>query len=135
MKFILSILVAAAIIFGLFFAFSSPAVETQSTTAAEKPTTFQTITSDIESGAKLIDVRTTEEYAEGYIQGAELLPLADIQSGSYPQVDKMTKIYVYCRSGNRSAQATSLLRTAGYTNVVDLGGYDDVVSLGGKIVK
>jgi phage shock protein E len=79
-----------------------------------------------------IDVRTPEEYAAGYIDGAENLPLANIQSGQLPDVSKDAKLYLYCRSGNRSAQAKSVLESAGHTNVIDLGGIQDVVSMGGK---
>jgi len=93
---------------------------------------FSTVESDVQAGSVFIDVRTPEEYAAGYIAGAENLPLANLQSGQLPDVSKDTKVYVYCRSGNRSAQAKSVLESAGHTNVIDLGGLEQVVSIGGK---
>ncbi|MCA9349361.1 rhodanese-like domain-containing protein, partial [Candidatus Saccharibacteria bacterium] len=58
-----------------------------------------------------------------------------MQAGQLPNIDKNTKIYVYCRSGNRSAQAASLLKQAGFTNITDLGGLSDIQNLGAELVK
>ena len=96
---------------------------------------FSTVQADLNAGARLIDVRTVEEFNAGYVEGGVNLPLDKIQSGVFPTSAKDTKIYVYCRSGNRSAQAKALLQKAGYTNVIDLGGMNDVVSMGGKQIK
>lgn len=74
----------------------------------------------------LIDVRTAEEYAESHIPGAILLPnedIGDTRPAQLPILD--TEIVVYCRSGNRSAQAAKKLIAMGYTNVYDLGGFKD----------
>jgi phage shock protein E len=90
------------------------------------------INTDLDSGSVLLDVRTNEEYSQGRIEKATLLPLASIQEGSVPDQDKLKPLYVYCRSGNRSAQAKVLLVKAGFTNVIDLGGMSDVIALGGK---
>lgn len=114
---------------GLLIAFTS------NTPPTDDRLSMATIQSDLASGAQLIDVRTPEEYAAGYIDQATNLPLANLQSAQFPDTTKDTKLYVYCKSGNRSAQATELLRVAGYTNVVDLGGINDVTELGGKQVK
>ncbi len=74
----------------------------------------------------VLDVRTEQEYNEGYILGALLLPLANIQDQDFgPLEDKDQRILVYCRSGNRSRQASNLLLEAGYTNVYDFGGIMD----------
>lgn len=74
----------------------------------------------------VLDVRTEQEYNEGYIPGALLLPLASIQDQDFgPLEDKDQRILVYCRSGNRSRQASNLLLDAGYTNVYDFGGIMD----------
>tara|TARA_B100001250_G_C19259431_1_gene554301 strand:+ start:193 stop:588 length:396 start_codon:yes stop_codon:yes gene_type:complete len=98
--------------------------------------TFQTVQSDMETkGALLIDVRTEGEYTAGHITGAQLLPLQTLQTGVTPEVASDTAIYVYCRSGNRSAQATELLKEAGFTNVVDLGAISSVQAIGGEIVQ
>ena len=76
-----------------------------------------------ESGYILLDVRTQEEYDDGHIPGALLLPNETIgfqQSDLLP--DKEQLIFVYCRSGNRSKQAAAKLAQMGYTNIVEIGG-------------
>ena len=98
--------------------------------------TFATIQEEVESGnASLYDVRTADEYASGHFAGAKLHDVQDIQQGIYPDEEKDRKIYVYCRSGNRSAQATHALQEAGFTNIVDLGGVSDVQSMGGTLIE
>jgi phage shock protein E len=82
----------------------------------------------------LYDVRTVEEFKSGYIETAVNLPLSDIQNGKTPDQNKDAKIYIYCRSGNRSAQAKQILEQAGFSNVIDLGGIQDVIKMGGKKV-
>ena len=81
---------------------------------------------DEQEDIQVIDVRTASEYASGHIPGSINIPLTGIESAvleRYP--DKDTKLYVYCRSGNRSAQAARLLVNQGYTNVYDFGGIID----------
>lgn len=104
----------------------------------DSPLTKEKIMQDVKKGAVVIDVRTTEEYQAGHVDGATLWPLSDIQAGKNQlssQVNKDTKIYLYCRSGNRSATAQQLLQKQGYTNVVDLGGLGDLTKLGFSLVK
>lgn len=96
---------------------------------------METIQSDIGSTGQLVDVRTPEEYSAGHIDGAGNLSLQSIESGTMPSVEKSEPVYLYCRSGNRSAQAASLLKQAGYTDVHDLGAMTSVQSLGGTISK
>ena len=77
------------------------------------------------AGARLtiVDVRQPEEFNQGHIQGARLMPLADLSS-TYTTLPKSGKLVVYCRSGHRSAQAVQFLLQNGYTNAVSLhGGY------------
>ena len=74
----------------------------------------------------ILDVRTQEEYDAGHIQGAILVPnetISDKQPALLPDLN--AEILVYCRSGNRSAQATKKLIAIGYTNVADFGGIID----------
>lgn len=76
--------------------------------------------------AVLLDVRTPTEYDDGHIEDATLFPLSDITSSIETAIpDKSTEIIVYCRSGNRSAEAIDILLDLGYTNVHDLGGIID----------
>lgn len=69
----------------------------------------------------LIDVRTPAEFASGHIAGAVNIPVESLQS-RLSEVPNGQPIVVYCRSGNRSAQAASILASAGYENLYDLGG-------------
>ena len=79
-----------------------------------------------DSSIELIDVREPSEFATGYIFGAQLIPLNTIESTIENMItNKDTKIFVYCRSGNRSAQAAQILANLGYTNVFDIGGIID----------
>ena len=98
--------------------------------------TFATIQEEINADtASLYDVRTEEEYADGHFEGAKLHDVQDINQGIYPDEPKDRKLYVYCRSGNRSSQATKALEKAGFTNVIDLGGLGRVQSIGGTLLQ
>lgn len=106
----------------------------QSNKDTEPKLSFSTIESEVGRGdALLVDVRTAAEFNEGYYLPAKNVPLQAIEANNYPSADKAAKIYLYCNSGNRSGQATTLLEKAGYTNLVDLGGLGDVKSIGGKL--
>ncbi|MGB3945625.1 MAG: rhodanese-like domain-containing protein [Candidatus Saccharimonadales bacterium] len=94
---------------------------------------FASVEADVKGGARFFDVRTPSEYASGHFPSSQNLPLGSLQSGQLPSVAKDTKIYVQCQSGNRSKQATAILKRAGYTNIVDLGGISDIQRLGGKL--
>lgn len=96
---------------------------------------FSEVQRNLVSGAHLLDVRTKEEFDEGHFVRAELVPLQEIEDGKLPDINKDSKIYLYCRSGNRSSQAKALLEKAGYTSVVDLGGLADVQRIGGNLTR
>ena len=74
-------------------------------------------------GAILIDVREASEYKSGHLDNAINIPYKDIVNGvsRISGVSFDTPIVVYCKSGGRSSQAFSSLKSAGYTNVYDLG--------------
>lgn len=81
---------------------------------------------DEETGYLILDVRTKEEYDEGHIPDSVLLPnetIDDDVSDILP--DKDQKILIYCRSGNRSKQASQKLADLGYTDLVEFGGIID----------
>ncbi len=86
-------------------------------------------------GTPIYDVRTADEFATSHVTSATLWPLADIQAGKYPPVAKDSWIALYCRSGNRSAQAAEILKKAGYTRVIDIGGIADTAKYGLSIVR
>ncbi len=69
----------------------------------------------------LLDVRTPEEYAEGHIQGATLIPV-QVLAEHLAEVPKDKQVYVYCHSGKRSAMASKLLAEHGYTRIENVVG-------------
>ena len=85
-----------------------------------------------EDNAVLLDVRTDEEFSEGHIEGSLNLPIGEIDRAATVIPDKSVPIYVYCRSGNRSARATANLKGNGYASVYDIGG---ILSYNGTLVK
>ena len=71
----------------------------------------------------ILDVRTEEEYNEGHIPNAILIPNTEIRERAELELtDQDQLILVYCRSGNRSKLAAAILVELGYTNVVEFGG-------------
>lgn len=81
---------------------------------------------DTASDYIIVDARTTEEFAEGHIPNAILIPeyeIADRAPAELPDKDRL--ILVYCRSGRRSKIASAALVELGYTNVKEFGGIID----------
>ena len=86
-----------------------------------------------EEGYILLDVRTKGEYEIVYIPGAINIPLSDIDEKIISFLpDKSQMILVYCRSGNRSREASDKLSKLGYSNVLEIGGIN---AWKGEIVK
>ncbi len=78
------------------------------------------------TGYILLDVRTPEEFAQIRIPGAINVPNEIIGTEEIPHLpDKDRLILVYCRSGNRSKQASEKLANLGYSNVYEFGGIID----------
>lgn len=74
----------------------------------------------------ILDVRTPEEYEEAHIPEAVNVPNETIGTEEIPELpDKEQLIFVYCRSGNRSKQASQKLADLGYTNIIEFGGIND----------
>jgi rhodanese-related sulfurtransferase len=74
----------------------------------------------------ILDVRRADEFAEGHIPGAINVANEDIGDecpAELPDLDQV--IYVYCRSGRRSKEASSKLAALGYTNIYEFGGILD----------
>ena len=81
----------------------------------------------------ILDVRTFEEYNEGHIPNAICIPNETIDKNVVEKLpNKEQLILIYCRSGNRSKQATEKLLNLGYTNLVEFGG---IIDWKGKIEK
>lgn len=122
----IGIVIFGVLTLGIFFSSQSNSQNTDSEATADSRQPVSAIPND----AYVLDVRTPEEYASGHATIAQNLPLQSLEAGTLPPVNKGQKIYVYCRSGNRSAQATALLREVGYTNLEDLGGVEDARAVG-----
>ncbi len=74
----------------------------------------------------ILDVRTEEEFANGHIKGAVLIPHEEIEAKAESMIaDKERLILVYCRSGRRSKIAAEKLVELGYSNVKEFGGIID----------
>ena len=99
----------------------------------EKTSTYEQITAeqaktimDTEKDYVIIDARTEEEFAEGHIENAMLIPEYEISERAEKELpDKEQLILVYCRSGRRSKIASEELVKLGYTNVKEFGGIID----------
>ena len=99
----------------------------------EKSSTYEQITAeqaktimDAEKDYIIIDARTKEEFAEGHIENAILIPEYEIKDRAEKELpDKEQLILVYCRSGRRSKIASEELVKLGYTNVKEFGGIID----------
>jgi len=77
----------------------------------------------VDKSIHLVDVRELHEFNAGHINGAQLIPLGTIEDSFSSLIPKKdTKIFIYCRSGNRSTEAAKKLVSMGYTNVFDIGG-------------
>ena len=99
----------------------------------KKDLTYEQITAeqaktimDTEKDYVIIDARTEEEFAEGHIENAILIPEYEIAQRAEKELpDKDQLILVYCRSGRRSKIASEELVKLGYTNVKEFGGIID----------
>lgn len=89
-------------------------------------------TTPVGEGVIVLDVRTPEEYAAGYLEGSKLL---DFNGGQFAaelsSLDPDAEYLVYCRSGNRSAQAISLMQAEGFENVTNLGSLEQAAQATG----
>ena len=116
MKKLLSVFLAAILLVGC--------------SAPKEPASYRQISMDEastmmeeESGYIILDVRTPEEFADKHIPGAVNIPNETIAAEEIPELpNKDQLILVYCRSGNRSKQASQKLAALGYTNIVEFGG-------------
>lgn len=86
-----------------------------------------------EGKAKLIDVREPDEWAQGHLKEASLVPLSKLKSGGAQAasgLDKAKPLYVHCRSGKRSLDAAQILKGLGFDVRPLKDGYDQLVAAG-----
>jgi phage shock protein E len=80
-----------------------------------------------------IDTRTAEEFAQGHLEQAALIPYDVIEEGiAALQLSKDAPIYLYCQAGIRAGKAKAALEAQNYTNVINAGGLADARSLASK---
>ena len=125
-----ALVLSAGLIVGFTAGCSSTTTESESSpSAASVQTTSEVVSADEfatvieEPNVVILDVRSPEEFAEGHIEGAENIDIngADF-SGEVAKLDSNVTYAVYCRSGNRSAAAVTVMTEQGFTSLYDLGG-------------
>lgn len=134
MKKVLGVVFAILIILGAIFIFI-PKDKEVTVELNTRYVSMDEITEIMEQneGYVILDVRTHEEYNEGHIPNAICIPNETIDESVINELpDKNQLILIYCRSGNRSKQATKKLENLGYTNLVEFGG---IIDWNGEVVK
>lgn len=78
-----------------------------------------------QGNVQVVDVRTALEFEKGHINGAVNIDFyAEDFLKNFSEIDKNEPLYIYCKSGNRSGEASKRLRAIGFKKIVDLkGGY------------
>ncbi len=84
------------------------------------------ILNKIHAGAKIIDVRTAEEFGEEHYPNAINIPVNELLERIGEFGEKSAPLVLYCASGSRSAYASKILKTSGFTDVVNAGGLSDM---------
>ncbi|MBX7094011.1 MAG: rhodanese-like domain-containing protein [Flavobacteriales bacterium] len=144
--------------FGLITAFaactskteSHSSTSTSSTTVTHSDGTTETVSSSISTvdagtfksqmesaPGTVLDVRTAEEVAEGHLANSINIDIngSDFES-KINELDKQAPVYVYCRSGGRSARAADILKANGFSTIVNLdGGITAWTQAGNETVK
>jgi phage shock protein E len=85
-----------------------------------------TVKDKIAAGARVVDVRTPAEFADGAYPGAINIPLPALPARRHELEPKDKPIVLYCASGARSGQAMRFLKQNGFADVVNAGGLDDM---------
>ena len=79
----------------------------------------------VADGARLVDVRSPEEYAAGHIEGATNIWVRDLPQRAAELEPKDKPIVLYCHTGIRATRAANILRDAGFTQVHNMGGMSE----------
>ena len=126
MKYLVSVL-AVFLAVGLAGCGDSSGAEGEATGEYKQITMDEAVTMmDEETDYIILDVRRPDEFAEKHIPNAINVPNETIGEEAIPELpDKDQLLLVYCRSGNRSKQASKKLAAMGYTNVYEFGGIND----------
>lgn len=118
----LTILIGIIVVLLLFVIFKNPQTKTPANILLVSSQDFISQYQN-QPGSILIDVRTPEEYADGHIENAVNINLQDSNFRTELQsLDPNGTYFVYCRSGNRSAQAVLIMKRLGFKNIIELDG-------------
>lgn len=82
----------------------------------------------------VLDVRTQQEYAAGHLTEARNVALGDDFATAVASLPRTGTYVLYRASGNRSAQAASIMADLGFTDVVDAGGLNDLDDAGARVI-
>ncbi len=86
----------------------------------------QSIMKETYKNAAIVDVRTPEEYAVEHFPNAINIPLDQVAQRINEFKEMPKPIVAYCRSGNRSGMAVSILKQNGINDAINGGGLDDL---------
>lgn len=118
---------------------TQPAAATAAGPSAATPeptTTAGGLAPAVAEGATVIDVRTAKEYGTGHVEGALNI---DLSSRGFAEavaaLPREASYVVYCRTGNRSAQAARVMAGLGFDRVTDAGGLAAVQAAGVALVR
>ncbi|HWS23201.1 MAG TPA: rhodanese-like domain-containing protein [Anaerolineales bacterium] len=111
----LFIVISIMLVFGVSSC-ANPATVTNSNISVEQAEEIYSA-----GGAFFLDVREVDEWNQGHIKGATLIPLGELEQ-RYNELPKDQPIVVYCRSGNRSLTGRDILLEAGFEDVVSMDG-------------
>ncbi len=84
--------------------------------------TCDDIRTTMQTGATLLDVRTSDEFHRGALPDAKNIPLTILPVLAHERLDKDDHVLVYCRVGARAVMAEKILAGLGFTNVTNIGG-------------
>jgi phage shock protein E len=124
--FLILVGVLIVVLFGLFKTNNAIVIEDKKSTLIDSSLVSvdaEVFADSLKEPKVIIDVRTYEEFSTGHITGAINLDFyAPDFKAKLAELDKNGDYAIYCRSGNRSGQALSFMRSFGFTNVLDLKG-------------
>ena len=76
----------------------------------------------LQSGATLLDVRTTDEFNRGALPNAKNIPLSILPVLAHERLDRNKHVFIYCRAGGRAIMAEKILSGLGFNRVTNIGG-------------
>lgn len=115
--------------FRIFSRFKRNKYKTTRETVNINHITYEELRKKVKLGAMLIDVRTKQEFVEGHINGAIVIPYYEISKRIENIIpNKEQEIIVYCKNGGRGVTAAEILNELGYKNVYNLkGGMEGII--------